>query len=304
MTPTTMIRMKTHSAASARHLGANRLTFITNNDSLHSIIALTRMRFSTDRICSGPPALPPNVRTASPSRNTGTIARRCAWLFASLCAVLLSITWPPAQARAAGTVIAWGYNGQGQTDVPAGLTDVVAVAAGIWHAVALKSDGTVVAWGDNTDGQTDIPAGLSDVITIAAGGRHTVALKADGTVVAWGWNAIGQTDVPAGLTDVIAIAAGEIHTVALQMVAVDNNPPVITVPDDIVVPATSAAGAVVTFSVSATDDAESSVGPASVSRADKIIHTSDEEKESKENIHRPFHPSSLRKFERTATSPP
>ena len=34
----------------------------------------------------------------------------------------------------------------------------------------------VVAWGHNDYGQTDIPAGLSGVVGVAAGGSHTVAL--------------------------------------------------------------------------------------------------------------------------------
>ena len=54
--------------------------------------------------------------------------------------------------------------------------------------MALKADGTVVAWGDNGEGQADVPAGLTDVIAIAAGTSHSVALKSDGTVVAWGFN--------------------------------------------------------------------------------------------------------------------
>ena len=35
-------------------------------------------------------------------------------------------------------------------------------------------------------GQSDVPAGLSNVVAVAAGGQHSLALKADGTVVAWG----------------------------------------------------------------------------------------------------------------------
>ena len=116
-----------------------------------------------------------------------------------------------------GTVVAWGDNHNGQTRVPAGLSGVVAIAAGAEHTVALKQDGTVVAWGDNTFGQTKVPAGLSGVVAIAAGGFHTVALKQDGTVVAWGGNSDGQTKVPAGLSGVVAIAAGGYHTVALRL---------------------------------------------------------------------------------------
>ena len=41
----------------------------------------------------------------------------------------------------------------------------------------LTKGGTVVAWGGNSDGQTRVPAGLSGVVAIAAGRDHTVALK-------------------------------------------------------------------------------------------------------------------------------
>ena len=115
-----------------------------------------------------------------------------------------------------GTVMAWGDNRFGQTNVPAGLSGVTAIAAGVWHTVALKTNGTVVAWGDNRDGQTDIPAGLAGVMAIAAADDYTVALQNDGTVVAWGNNFYGQTNIPAGLSGVMAIAAGSAHSVALK----------------------------------------------------------------------------------------
>jgi len=118
--------------------------------------------------------------------------------------------------RTDGTVIAWGRGDEGQTVVPAGLSSVVAVEAGDYHSLALKSDSTVVAWGGNNDGQTTVPPGLSDVIAIAAGNYHNLALKRDGTVVAWGYNEYGQTTVPAGLANVVAIAAGGFHSVALK----------------------------------------------------------------------------------------
>jgi len=117
---------------------------------------------------------------------------------------------------AQGTVVAWGGNYSGQATVPAGLTDVTAIAADASHSLALRSDGTVVAWGYNAYGQSTIPAGLTGVTAIAAGGAHNLALRSDGTVVAWGYNDVGQTDIPAGLTGVIAIAAGVDHSLALQ----------------------------------------------------------------------------------------
>ncbi len=43
----------------------------------------------------------------------------------------------------------------------------------------LTQGGTVVAWGSDSFGQTKVPAGLSGVVAIAAGVSHTVALKLD-----------------------------------------------------------------------------------------------------------------------------
>src|SRR6185503_2662284 len=65
--------------------------------------------------------------------------------------------------------------------------------------------GTVVAWGDNNFGQSNVPAGLSNVVAVAAGYAHSLALKQDGTVLAWGHSAYGQTNVPSLLTSAIAI---------------------------------------------------------------------------------------------------
>ena len=66
------------------------------------------------------------------------------------------------------------------------------------HSLVLKSDGTVAAFGSNDYGQSTVPAGLSQVIAVSAGGYHSLALKSNGTVVAWGVNWQGQANVPAG----------------------------------------------------------------------------------------------------------
>jgi|GEM_PF-2152008 len=87
------------------------------------------------------------------------------------------------------------------------LNNVVALASGASHNLALKRDGTVVAWGNETYGATLVPAGLCNVIVIAAAEHESLALKRDGTVVAWGANYAGQTSVPAGLSNVVAIAS-------------------------------------------------------------------------------------------------
>ena len=115
----------------------------------------------------------------------------------------------------AGSVIAWGYNYNGQTNVPAALTGVAAISEGEGYSMALRSDGTVFAWGDNGNGTTNVPPGLSNVIAISAA-SHGMALKNDGTVVSWGYNNYGQTNVPPGLSGVVAIAAGTLHSMALK----------------------------------------------------------------------------------------
>ena len=137
-------------------------------------------------------------------------------------AMLVSLLFNPgtghAQTSASGTVVAWGSNLEGQTDIPAGLNDVTAISAGGSHSLALKNDGTVVAWGcvnlDNVP--CTVPVGLSGVTAISAGGYHNLVLKNDGTVVAWGLDGNGQTDVPDGLSGVIAVAAGGWHSLALK----------------------------------------------------------------------------------------
>ncbi|MGA2863507.1 MAG: LamG-like jellyroll fold domain-containing protein [Verrucomicrobiota bacterium] len=124
--------------------------------------------------------------------------------------------WHNLALKTDGTVVGWGANGSGQTTIPAGLTNCLAVAAGSSHSLALEADGTVIGWGDNAYGQTTIPAGLTNCLAVAAGSSHSLALEADGTVIGWGDNSYGQTNVPTGLSNVAAIAAGFGHSLALK----------------------------------------------------------------------------------------
>lgn len=113
-------------------------------------------------------------------------------------------------------VIAWGGNSEGQTRVPSLLDDVIAVAAGAQHSLALTSAGTVVAWGDDTSGQTTVPtAALTGVTQIAAGFNHNVIRKSDGTLLAWGASGYGRTTLPGGITTATKVAAGSLHSLAL-----------------------------------------------------------------------------------------
>ncbi|MDR3460440.1 MAG: hypothetical protein P4N60_23675 [Verrucomicrobiae bacterium] len=113
----------------------------------------------------------------------------------------------------AGHVVGWNYTASVPNDLPANLTNIVAIsscAAGNYYCLnlALRENGTVVAWGRNSLGQTlaSVPAGVQNVAGIAAGGDHYLALKGDGTVYAWQSTAL--LSVPAYVTNVAAIAAG------------------------------------------------------------------------------------------------
>jgi hypothetical protein len=120
-----------------------------------------------------------------------------------------------------GSIRAWGNNASGQCQVPFGLGQYTAIAAGSDHSLAIRANGQVRAWGLNIDGQCDVPADLGTCTRIAAGSVHSVALRSDGTVRAWGANGTsapgsvrGQTDIN-GLQGVRAIAAGGLASMAV-----------------------------------------------------------------------------------------
>lgn len=138
------------------------------------------------------------------------LAQKIAFSFCLLGALRAEAGPPPC------TVVAWGQNTYGQASVPAGLSNVVAVAGGGQHSLALRSDGSVVAWGGNGYGQSNVPPGLSNVVAIAAGLLHSLALFSNGTLCAWGDNSVGQTNIPSGLSDVVGIAAGGRYGLTLR----------------------------------------------------------------------------------------
>ena len=109
-----------------------------------------------------------------------------------------------------GSIVCWGSNGDGQTNVPAGIYSHV--SAGGMHTCGLKSDGSLVCWGSNEFGQATVPAG--SYTQVSAGGLHTCGLKSDGSIVCWGDNSQGQTTVPAG--SYTQVSAGYGHTCGLK----------------------------------------------------------------------------------------
>jgi alpha-tubulin suppressor-like RCC1 family protein len=167
-------------------------------------------------------------------------------------------------------VVAWGFNGDSTTGpgkagfgdvgdgttasklVPANvstLTDVIAIAGGWDHTLAVDSQGGVWSWGENLNGAlgtTAVAVGsysavpvkvmdvggaagsqLTHVIAVGAGRGHSLALKSDGTVFAWGGNSAGQlgdntttqrtTPVATTMTSLGSathLSAGETHSLA------------------------------------------------------------------------------------------
>jgi len=128
------------------------------------------------------------------------------------------------------------------------ITNIVSVAAGSNHSLAIDSEGKVYAWGFNGTGQlgnnsttsSSIPVQVDTsgvlagktITAIAAGNTHSLALDSEGKIYAWGSNASGQlgnnsttnSNIPvqvdtsgvlAGKT-ITAIAAGGVHSLAID----------------------------------------------------------------------------------------
>src|SRR5205807_302515 len=74
--------------------------------------------------------------------------------------------------RADGKVVAWGKNDGGQTNVPAGLSNVVAIVARSSCNLAVKDDGTMVGWGSCPVN----PPALTNALVASLGDAHGIAL--------------------------------------------------------------------------------------------------------------------------------
>lgn len=117
------------------------------------------------------------------------------------------------------------------------LEDIVAIALGENHAVALRQDGRVLTWGVFEydlwrENERIFPVLierelLEDVRMIAAGYKHALVVKGDGSVWAWGMNRRGQLGdgtvvskvFPVrvrGIEGVVSISGGGWHTVAVK----------------------------------------------------------------------------------------
>jgi alpha-tubulin suppressor-like RCC1 family protein len=150
-----------------------------------------------------------------------------------------------------GAVYSWGLNRYGQLGdgswddhpgelVPVkGLKDIVAVAAGSYHSLALTKSGALLAWGWNGSGQlgngtttdSNVPIqvkGVSGVVAMAAGWYHCIAVTQDGSVWVWGDNLFGklgdgsfkQSAIPrklVGFGGISAVGAGADYSLAVRV---------------------------------------------------------------------------------------
>ena len=114
-----------------------------------------------------------------------------------------------------GQVWAWGSNSSGQlgtgsaenrVDTPtliSGLSDIISIAAGYNHSLAVDFSGQVYAWGDNSSGQlgngtttsSHKPKAVLEVrkaVQVSAGNKTSMALTSDNRVYTWGDGEFGQ----------------------------------------------------------------------------------------------------------------
>ena len=100
-----------------------------------------------------------------------------------------------ASARADAEIVAWGYNGTGQTNSPSGLFRKVAVGGHFYtgFCLGLRPNGALVGWGAVPGGA---PSG--EFTDVAGCNLSACALRADGSIAWWGFNEAGVGNVPIG----------------------------------------------------------------------------------------------------------
>lgn len=118
-----------------------------------------------------------------------------------------------------GRVAAWGkIVDTGWATATNGLTNVVGIAAGAVHDLAISDDGSVLGWGLNPVGEISIPTSLTNGINVAAGVNSSASINPDGSLMIWGatFGATSVTNKPAGLTNIVQVALGTTHALALD----------------------------------------------------------------------------------------
>ena len=137
-----------------------------------------------------------------------------------------------------GTIKCWGYGelGDGASDATrtsvvvtvSGITNAIAVSAGLESTCAVLSGGTVQCWGNNEYGQLGndstmknslVPvtvSGITNAIAVSCGWDRACAVLSGGTVQCWGGAYLGNGSANSslgpvavtGITNAIAVSAG------------------------------------------------------------------------------------------------
>lgn len=117
------------------------------------------------------------------------------------------------------------------------IENIVGIAGGVEHSIAVRADGTVFTWGATSGGGNDVELarscstpdckmageandGIDDAVAVAAGWKTSIVMRSDSTLVGWGENDNGElglgfnstTQSPTGISTlsekVVAFANG------------------------------------------------------------------------------------------------
>ena len=107
-------------------------------------------------------------------------------------------------------VLVWGDGANGTTNMPPGLTNVIAIGANFYNNIVLKADGTVTVWG-NSSGlyvPTNSVVGVSNVVEVSAGYNQELVLKSNGRPYLWGQGTSSTfTNLVAAQSNIVAVVA-------------------------------------------------------------------------------------------------
>ncbi|EHY59113.1 hypothetical protein HRR83_001614 [Exophiala dermatitidis] len=107
-----------------------------------------------------------------------------------------------------------------------GLKNIIKLAAGANHVLALQSNGIVLGWGSGQQNQlgrrilerraanslVPMPIGLpKKIVHIGAGAYNSFAVRENGDVLSWGLNNFGQTGIPKEFDETGASKSADVH---------------------------------------------------------------------------------------------
>lgn len=97
-----------------------------------------------------------------------------------------------------GSIRVWGTCEANEKNVPSGKK-FDAIRLGMGLAVGITWDGELVAWGDNVADLGEKPEDMINILDVAVGTGHILAVDADGGIYGWGPNIWGETNIPESL---------------------------------------------------------------------------------------------------------